>query len=891
MTRAFRRIVLCVITVWAGAMPCLAQEAAPKGATPAVVLNALSVWRTYTAMRPPVVELDDGIKAMTSTYAWLDKETPAPPANWTKPEFDDGTWLRGTARAFPHTPYAADLCMRARFEVTDPILVKDLNLSLDYYGGVIVYVNGEEIARGHLPEGVKGPAALAEGYPPEAFVTDKGEIVPSGWASEKHKNAMAARNRQLTEVAVPTRTLRKGTNVLAIEAVRAPYHKILDEKKDLPRSREIREFNCPYEFSWNTCEVRQVNLTSGGTNGLAPNATRPEEIQAWNSDFLTTDLATDFGDRCEKLRPVAIKGSKNGWSSGKVVIGSSKAIEGLRVTIGDLKQGSYVIPATQMRARYAVAYGSRPDSPLDTLLETPLESFPVTRGAAVVPIWFTVRVPRDAKPGQYAGQVIVEARGEKPLAVPLSLEVADFAVPDAQDYRTWIELMQSPDTLAIEYDAPLWSDKHWQAIEQSLRYIGEIGCNVIHIPLIAHANAGNAESMVRWIRKDDGTCEYDLSIMDKYLDTAAKHIPNPEIVCFVAWEVYLNAPSDEVKINEDDSSYVKMEKSWAAARWDLRGKGPAVTALDPASGKIDTVYLPRFEDPAAKPFWQPLFSQIRRNMQQRGWEKSMMLGMASDTWPSKEELTALQEVSGGLPWVMHTHGGGRVGAKMHGIGDVGYIAYVWDNEYAKDPGQQLYGWKRPELYAEFRRFGSLNDWPASSILLFPEIQITGHQRGLGRVGADFWPVFKDKRGRKLGRVWERYPQSLWHSCNMFSHMLLPGPTGPMASTRYEQMREGIQQCEARIAIEAALTDETLKAKVGQDLAGRCQQLLDDRVWQELKAFSDLQLCGRTYATSGNNWGYGCGGIAGHYWYVSSGWQDRTQRLYGLAGEVTKKLTQ
>ena len=379
--------------------------------------------------------------------------------------------------------------------------------------------------------------------------------------------------------------------------------------------------------------------------------------------------------------------------------------------------------------------------------------------------------------------------------------------------------------------------------------------------------------------------------MDKYLDIAAKYIPKPKIVCFTAWESYLNTPKAEVVIDEKDSDYVKMEKSWAAARWDLRGKGPAVTALDPGSGQTETVYLARFEDPAAKPLWQSLFSRIRQKMQQRGWEKSMMLGMASDAWPSKGELAVLQEASGGLPWVMHTHGGNRVSAKMQGIADVGYVAYVWNVEYAKDPGKEGLGWKRPELYAEFRRFNGLNDWPASSILLFPEIQITGTQRGVGRIGADFWPAIRDRQGERRGRVWEKYPQSLWHSCNMYSHLLLPGPTGPVASTRYEQMREGVQECEARIAIGRALSDEALKAKVGPDLAGRCQQMLDDRVWQELKAFSDLQLTGRNYATSANNWGYGCGGMAGHYWYVSSGWQERAQTLYDLAAEVTKKIAE
>jgi hypothetical protein len=102
------------------------------------------------------------------------------------------------------------------------------------------------------------------------------------------------------------------------------------------------------------------------------------------------------------------------------------------------------------------------------------------------------------------------------------------------------------------------------------------------------------------------------------------------------------------------------------------------------------------------------------------------------------------------------------------------------------------------------------------------------------------------------------------------------------------VREGIQECEARIAIECVLADPAMKAKLPPDLASRAQQLLDDRVWRELKAFSDLQLTGRNYATSANNWYYGSGGTAGHYWYAGSGWRDCTQRLYVLAGEVVAK---
>ena len=84
-----------------------------------------------------------------------------------------------------------------------------------------------------------------------------------------------------------------------------------------------------------------------------------------------SDTYADVGDRCEALHPVAIKGPRNGWSSGKVVLGSPRAIEGLMVTCGDLKQGSAVIPAVAMRARYAVAFSDKPDGkePLESLLE------------------------------------------------------------------------------------------------------------------------------------------------------------------------------------------------------------------------------------------------------------------------------------------------------------------------------------------------------------------------------------------------------------------------------------------------------------------------------------------------------------------------------------------
>ena len=226
--------------------------------------------------------------------------------------------------------------------------------------------------------------------------------------------------------------------------------------------------------------------------------------------------------------------------------------------------------------------------------------------------------------------------------------------------------MQSPDTLALEYDVPLWSDKHWDLIAQSMRHIGDIGSRVVHVPLIAETNSGNAQSMVRFIKQPDGTYRYDFSIMDKYLDYAEKYMGTPKLVAFIAWESYLDTPKKEVALTpqeaqKKDNDWASMEKSWAAARWDLRGKGPAVTALDPTTGKVSTIYLPRYEDPASRAIWKPLFDEIHRRMAKRGLEEHHASWDGLRPLPHAQEMTTLEAVSGNLRWIIHTHGGSHVG--------------------------------------------------------------------------------------------------------------------------------------------------------------------------------------------------------------------------------------
>jgi hypothetical protein len=274
-------------------------------------------------------------------------------------------------------------------------------------------------------------------------------------------------------------------------------------------------------------------------------------------------------------------------------------------------------------------------------------------------------------------------------------------------------------------------------------------------------------------------------------------------------------------------------------------------------------------------------------MAQRGIEDVLMLGMLSDARPTREEATIIHEASGGLPWASHSHSGkfarGGQAPKLHGIAPILYDANVWDLRYAPNPqAERPYGWKREELVTHFDRF-HFNIFLPTVLRHMAEFDVVGHQRGVARVGADNWPCVKDRRGNRAGYALGRYPQSMWRNLDMVSFVLAPGPKGPVATARYEIFRGGIQETEARIAIERALTDDALRKRLGDELANKCQKHLDQRLATAVKGVGSTP-----DDIKGEQWRYKADPQA-HDHYVASGWQDRTGELFDLAAQVAQAL--
>ena len=913
-----RTVLVCAGWLVATAVVLLASGSvrAADDAAAQPVLDTFSFWRTHYTMMQPVYLKDGKLEKMPtgtrgSVGKWTEYPTAEPAADWMQPDFDDSGWLRmaglmvaGTEKGTDSkSPFTALECLRGKFQVKDPAAATGLTLSLEYRGGVVVYVNGKEIARAHLAADAK-PDTLADS-------TQPGETLP----------------RKLT-ADIPATALRKGTNVLAIESHRAAYlaEEIVINTTKWPQGITFERASCGVDSI-------QLSAPQAAVKALAPNVLRPAGFQVWNSNPLATDFDMDYGDPNEPLKPIVLVGTRNGTFSGKVVAGSNEPIKGIKGTVTELvsADGKSRIAASRIQVRYAIPDGveayaearymgglaeplrPNPEDPrayararvppplaFGDLLptapaaisvytkvrqpggrnETQPTSIPTVFGA-VVPVWVTVNVPADAATGDYNGTLTITAQGQRPVAVPVELSVSAWRLPDPQKFTSFIEVAESPESLALAYDVPLWSDRHFALLETVFVQLGKLGNKVVYIPLICQTNLGNAQSMVRWVKQPDGSYKPDFSILDRYLDIVQKHQGKPAVMCFYLWDSFLDRTlggrGDEKYEPEGTKAEVNAQK----------GRGPDMTTFDPTTGEIGTREMPAYADEKCPEVWAAVSQGIMERMKARGWTDSMMLGLLCDYQPTKESALGIAKIFPDVPWASVAHWWPR---EFYGI-PVTYKANVFVNyDYLQDPSEKrFYGWNKPELACHFPRL--LRDYfPLTTFRLAEEMSFLRNYRGLVRMGADFWPVLKNRRGERLGTLAGRFPKSFWNNLNMEVSLLAQGPEGAVANARFEAIREGLQECEARIVIERALIDPKLRAKLGDALAEKCQKLLDDRTREIRRGVSTFVQSGSyvQWAMGSDNW-WQRPGVVGHQYYVGSGWQQRSEQLYSAAADVAKRI--
>ncbi len=861
----------------------------PAAAGAKAILDTDSFWRFHRAGGTDVVRTDDGKmmpvhpdRAYTGVYAGMrgrKLKNPSilahpharvwslPQSGWQGLGFDDSAWARLKG------PFIIDksrkpigyfsvpmVCLRGRFQVNNPS--GGLTLSVAYRGGLVVYVNGREISRQHLPAGKLTPGAAAAPYPPEAYVGPKGRLIP--WKSKKSDPALAdhyaKRIRRLEGLKIPAAVLKKGVNVLALEVHRAPALPVMFLGKGKSDHR-------PWFDWWSRVGVDSIRLT--GT-GAVVHTGRPKGFQVWTKPVYEEVGATDYRDPCESTGQVRLCTGRGGVCSGQVIASSDAPFKGLKVVVSDLK-GPGSIPASTVQLRYARLGWKRRRLPP---IFSDLEDFPQESGA-VQPIWLTVRVPADAKPGNYSGKVTITAAGQRTVEVPVKLRVVDWKVPGPDKYdNSFLEFIQSPESLAVQYKVKMWSEKHWKLLDRTFKLLGEMGNKMVHITAQRRTHFGNEHAMIRFKKQRDGTYVPDFSIADRYLGLVAKYMKGTRVVSLYTW-----------RCPWGDTNFVP-----GVGSKDL----PVLISVIGPDGKLQEVKGPAWGTPECVALWKPVFEGTKGLLKKHGIrEDSLMVGMAADVPPSDTAIGTLKKASGGLPWTHESH----VTRYVVGLKEtekVGYCARAWggDGKHIDPDFGRGYGWKNkllPWRTVTRERF-HLHRLPQLRVRL--EAMVTNRMppskfpkgsgkpkdygtHGIGRLGADFWPVLADKRGRK-GLLCARYPETIWGSigikhCGPF--FLRPGRDGAIGTAQIEMFRESAQNIEARVFIEKALLDKTKRAKLGEELAKRAQGLLDART--------------RIAQLSAPTWGGRAVGGPRHI--LALGVEESSEQLYVLVAEVAKKL--
>ncbi len=264
---------------------------------------------------------------------------------------------------------------------------------------------------------------------------------------------------------------------------------------------------------------------------------------AWGSiDVRYPKLSIPLETKKGTTRMSAWKGER---VHAQAVLWTRQALKNVQVKVGELKNGSSVIPASAVKTHF-VRYvmtdelnkdgkggcGHRPDktqwdsSLVADVLDIAQELDVKERCSQ--PIWLTVWVPSDVKAGTYKSRLTVSAEGLEPLSLPFEVKVVNRTLPSPQDWKFDLDLWQNPYAVARYYQVPLWSKEHFDAMRPIMKMLANAGQKAITASIMHKPWNGQTEdhfdSMVTRIKKLDGSWEFGYAAFDKWVEFMTEDI-------------------------------------------------------------------------------------------------------------------------------------------------------------------------------------------------------------------------------------------------------------------------------------------------------------------------------------------------------------------------------
>jgi hypothetical protein len=175
------------------------------------------------------------------------------------------------------------------------------------------------------------------------------------------------------------------------------------------------------------------------------------------------------------------------------------------------------------------------EDPIDTVNTTGIDA------DQVQPVWISISIPSTATPGNYVAALSVHA--EKEFLLKIHIEVLDHVIPPPEKWIFDLDLWQHPAAIARLHGVPIWSDAHFRIMRPYYEMLAKAGQKSITASIVdepwGHQTYDDYPSLIRWIRKKDGSWQYDYSLFDKYISFAMSCGIRQRINCYsmVPWKL------------------------------------------------------------------------------------------------------------------------------------------------------------------------------------------------------------------------------------------------------------------------------------------------------------------------------------------------------------------
>lgn len=192
----------------------------------------------------------------------------------------------------------------------------------------------------------------------------------------------------------------------------------------------------------------------------------------------------------------------------------------------------------------------------------------VTLDGETRPIWVTIEVPRNAKPGKYTETL--EVNGQK---IALNVEVSAMTLPKPEDQSFYLNLWQQPYSVSRYGKVKPWSKEHFELLKPYAEMLYRAGQRTISAILFFEPWGEQSndlfEPMVETVKKKDGSWSYDYTVFDKWVEFMDKNGVNGDIECYsmIPWEMkfrYFDEASGEYKFVQTTTKTAEYRDLWGS---------------------------------------------------------------------------------------------------------------------------------------------------------------------------------------------------------------------------------------------------------------------------------------------------------------------------------------